>query len=90
MCRIIGQLRDGLAGLPWQLLPSATAIQPLIVGGNAAVLALAQALRADGLWVPAIRPPTVPKDTARLRISVSAAHTAADIDQLIRALKELA
>ena len=86
----IGQVRDGLAGLPWQLLPSATAIQPLIVGGNAAVLALAQALWADGLWVPAIRPPTVPKDTARLRISVSAAHTAADIDQLIRALKELA
>ncbi len=86
----IGQLRDGLAGLPWRLLPSATAIQPLVVGGNAAVLALAQALWADGLWMPAIRPPTVPKDTARLRISVSAAHTAADIDHLIRALKELA
>ena len=86
----IGQLRDGLAGLPWQLLPSATAIQPLVVGGNAAVLALARALWAEGLWVPAIRPPTVPKDTARLRISVSAAHTADDIDHLIRALKELA
>ncbi len=86
----IGQLRDGLAALPWQLLPSATAIQPLVVGGNAAVLALAKALWAKGLWVPAIRPPTVPKDTARLRISVSAAHTADDIDLLVRALKELA
>jgi 8-amino-7-oxononanoate synthase len=86
----IGQLRDGLAGLPWQLLPSATAIQPLVVGGNPAVLALARALWAEGLWVPAIRPPTVPKDTARLRISVSAAHTADDIDLLVRALKELA
>jgi len=86
----IGQLRDGLGGLPWQLLPSATAIQPLIVGENAAVLALATALWERGLWVPAIRPPTVPKGTARLRISVSAAHTAADIDQLIHALMELA
>ncbi|MBL8419425.1 MAG: 8-amino-7-oxononanoate synthase [Dechloromonas sp.] len=86
----IGQLRDGLAGMPWRLLPSATAIQPLIVGENAAVLALATALWERGLWVPAIRPPTVPKGTARLRISVSAAHTAADINQLIHALKELA
>lgn len=86
----IGQLRDGLAALPWQLLPSATAIQPLVIGGNAAVLSLATALWAAGLWVPAIRPPTVPKDTARLRISVSAAHTADDIDLLVRALKELA
>ena len=86
----IAQLRDGLAGLPWRLLPSATAIQPLLVGENAAVLALSTALWERGLWVPAIRPPTVPQGTARLRISVSAAHTAADIDQLIHALMELA
>ena len=86
----IARLRDGLAGLPWRLLPSATAIQPLTVGDNDATVALAQALWQRGLWVPAIRPPTVPKGTARLRISVSAAHTAADIDQLIHALKELA
>ena len=86
----IGQLRDGLGGLPWHLQPSATAIQPLIVGENAAALALATALWERGLWVPAIRPPTVPQGTARLRISVSAAHTAADIDQLIHALMELA
>ena len=83
-------MRDGLGGLPWRLLPSTTAIQPLIVGENASVLALATALWERGLWVPAIRPPTVAKGTARLRISVSAAHTAADIDQLIHALKELA
>ena len=86
----IGQLRDGLAGLPWQLLPSATAIQPLIVGENAAVLALSTALWERGLWVPAIRPPTVPQGTARLRISVSAVHTADDIDHLIHVIKELA
>jgi 8-amino-7-oxononanoate synthase len=86
----IARLRDGLAGLPWRLLPSATAIQPLVVGANDAAVALAQALWQRGLWVPAIRPPTVPKGTARLRISVSAAHTAADIDRLVAALKELA
>ena len=86
----IAQLRDGLAALPWALLPSLTAIQPLIVGDNEAALALSGALWERGLWVPAIRPPTVPKGTARLRISVSAAHTEPDIAQLIGALKELA
>ncbi|WP_374340589.1 8-amino-7-oxononanoate synthase [Azonexus sp.] len=86
----IARLRDGLAGLRWPLLPSPTAIQPLIVGDNAAAVALSQALWERGLWVPAIRPPTVPKGTARLRISVSAAHEAADIDRLFDALKELA
>ena len=86
----IAQLRDGLAGLPWQLLTSLTAIQPLIVGENEAALALANALWERGLWVPAIRPPTVPKGTARLRISVSAAHTEDDIARLIDTLKELA
>jgi len=86
----IAQLRDGVAGLPWALLPSLTAIQPLIVGDNEAALALSGALWERGLWVPAIRPPTVPKGTARLRISVSAAHTEADIAQLIGALEELA
>lgn len=86
----IGQLRDGLTGLRWPLLPSLSAIQPLIVGENEAALALSKALWERGLWAPAIRPPTVPKGTARLRISVSAAHTAADIEHLINALKELA
>ncbi len=86
----IGQLRDGLADLPLKLLPSLSAIQPLIVGANEATVALSQALWERGLWVPAIRPPTVPKDTARLRISVSAAHTEADIGQLLTTLKELA
>ena len=86
----IRQLRDGLAGLPWPLLASLTAIQPLIVGDNAATLALAGALWERGLWVPAIRPPTVPKDTARLRISLSAAHEADDIARLVAALRELA
>ena len=83
----IAQLRGGLAGLPWTLLASPTAIQPLIIGSNEAALTLAKALWERGLWVPAIRPPTVPKGTARLRISLSAAHTAADIGSLVDALR---
>jgi len=86
----IARLRDGLHDLPWRLPASLTAIQPLIVGENQATLDLAQALWTRGLWVPAIRPPTVPRGTARLRISVSAAHTPDDIDRLVAALKELA
>lgn len=79
--------------LGWRLLDSTTAIQPLIVGDNAAALALAAALDAQGLWVPAIRPPTVPAGTARLRITLSAAHSTDDVQRLIdglaRAAKDL-
>lgn len=86
----IKQLREALTGLRWTLLPSPTAIQPLVIGDNIAAVALSQSLWERGFWVPAIRPPTVPKGTARLRISVSAAHTANDIDQFTHALKALA
>jgi 8-amino-7-oxononanoate synthase len=70
----------------WRLAPSWTAVQPLIVGDNASALALAAALEAQGVWVPAIRPPTVPEGSARLRITLSAAHTAEQVDRLIAAL----
>jgi len=70
----------------WRLLPSQTAIQPLIVGANAEAVALSDALAAQGILVPAIRPPTVPEGTARLRISFSAAHEDADVDALVAAL----
>ncbi|MFA6013801.1 MAG: 8-amino-7-oxononanoate synthase [Gallionellaceae bacterium] len=88
--QLIKQLREGLVGLPWQLMPSATAIQPLLIGDNLQALQLSEALRERGIWVAAIRPPTVPQGTARLRITLSAAHCAADVDQLIEALHELA
>jgi len=87
---LIAQLRNGLAGLPWELMPSDTAIQPLLVGDNQAALALSVRLRERGIWVAAIRPPTVPQGTARLRITLSAAHSAEDVAQLIEALHELA
>ena len=72
------------------MLPSATAIQPYIVGDNEAALALSKALWERGLWVPAIRPPTVPEGTARLRIALSAAHTDEHIHRLVQALDRLA
>jgi 8-amino-7-oxononanoate synthase len=87
---LIAQLRSGLRGLPWSVMPSATAIQPLLVGGNQATLNLSDGLRERGIWVAAIRPPTVPQGTARLRITVSAAHGAADVTRLIETLHELA
>jgi len=87
---LIAQLRSGLAGLPWKLMPSDTAIQPLLVGDNQAALALSEGLRERGVRVAAIRPPTVPQGTARLRITLSAAHSESDVAQLIGALHELA
>ena len=87
---LIAQLRNGLSDLPWPLMPSETAIQPLLIGDNRQALALSEALRARGIWVAAIRPPTVPQGTARLRITLSAAHSAADVERLIGALHELA
>jgi 8-amino-7-oxononanoate synthase len=86
---LIAQLRNGLRGLPWAVMPSATAIQPLLVGDNQAALNMSNELRERGIWVAAIRPPTVPQGTARLRITLSAAHSAADVTRLIEALHEL-
>jgi len=86
----IARLRSGLRGLPWRLMPSTTAIQPLLVGDNLAALQLSAALRECGIWVAAIRPPTVPQGTARLRITLSAAHSTTDVTRLIESLHELA
>ena len=85
---LIRQLQDELATSAWRLLPSDTPIQPLLVGGNAEALALSARLAAQGLLVPAIRPPTVPQGTARLRISLSAAHSRADVSRLTAALRQ--
>ena len=89
---LVSRLRTTLAPLAqqrgWQLAESQTPIQPLIVGSNESALDLSAALEAAGIWVPAIRPPTVPQGSARLRICLSAAHTEADVDALIAALRK--
>ena len=91
----IAQLRSGLDALiaahpsrGWQLPPSDTPIQPLVVGDNEAALRLSAHLESRGLWVTAIRPPTVPPGTARLRITLSAAHSPDDVQQLIDTLTD--
>ena len=90
LARLIQRLRHGLSDLPWSLMPSATAIQPLLIGDNHQALRLSEQLRERGIWVAAIRPPTVPAGTARLRITLSAAHRESDVEKLIVALHELA
>ncbi len=86
----LANLRLHLADMPvkpgWQRLASDTAIQPLVIGSNEAVLAAADALWVQGLWVSAIRAPTVPAGTARLRLTLSAAHSLADVARLKSAL----
>ncbi len=90
IARLRAGLAAGLAQSHWKLLPSHTAIQPLLIGSNDEALAVMEGLRLRGLWVPAIRPPTVPEGTARLRIALSAAHTEADVGSLVQALTALA
>jgi 8-amino-7-oxononanoate synthase len=94
LARLIVRLRAGIEPLcarsSWKLPVSHTAIQPLIIGGNQETVAVSDALAARGIWVPAIRPPTVPQGAARLRISLSAAHSDGQVDQLIAALTDIA
>jgi 8-amino-7-oxononanoate synthase len=86
----VAQLREGLSGLSLgTLLSSDTPIQPLVVGSNAEAMRLSHSLLQRGLLVAAIRTPTVPVNTARLRITLSAAHTANDVAQLIGALHDI-
>ncbi|MES2150118.1 MAG: 8-amino-7-oxononanoate synthase [Pseudomonadota bacterium] len=86
---LIAQLDAELRLERWQRVASNTAIQPVIIGSNEEALRIGAGLYGMGLWVPAIRPPTVPKGTARLRITLSAAHTHEEVAQLSAALNDL-
>ena len=90
LASLVAAFRDGARGLPWTLLSSSTPIQPLVVGDAATAVRIARALEAQGLLVPAIRPPTVPAGTSRLRVSLSAAHTQDDVRALTSALASVA
>lgn len=84
--QLIHYFRQGVATLPAKLLPSETAIQPLIVGDEQLCQKLSDYLQNKGLWVKAIFPPTVPPQSARLRITLTASHHISDITMLIETL----
>jgi len=85
----VARFRAGASSLGLRLLESATPIQPLVLGSEASAVAASEALRAQGFWIPAIRPPTVPAGSSRLRITFSAAHEVADVERLLEALASL-
>ncbi len=85
---LINYFKDNLQCKKWRLMPSETSVQPLVVGDNLEALVLSEYLQGLGILVPAIRPPTVPVGTSRLRISLSAAHSLDDIKQLISAIQQ--
>ena len=87
---LIAHFRERMRGLAWAVRDSCTPIQPIVVGANLPAVELAAELWRRGFWVPAIRPPTVPNGTARLRVSLTAAHSLADVDALVGVLAELA
>ncbi len=80
------RFRSGAGQLGWSLMPSSSAIQPIIVGDSQAAVALSNALFDAGFLVSAIRPPTVPQGSARLRITFSALHEEQHVDRLLDAL----
>ncbi|MDX1444484.1 MAG: 8-amino-7-oxononanoate synthase [Gammaproteobacteria bacterium] len=86
---LIRRFRAGGEAIGLNLMPSETAIQPIVVGSAEEALALSAKLYEKGLLVTAIRPPTVPAGTARLRVTLSAAHTEAQVDRLLGTLDEI-
>lgn len=85
---LIARFRAGAEAIGLSLMDSPTPIQPILVGGSAQAMALSAELRQRGILVGAIRPPTVPAGTARLRVTLSASHTEAQVDRLLLALAE--
>ncbi|MDE0224331.1 MAG: 8-amino-7-oxononanoate synthase [Gammaproteobacteria bacterium] len=85
---LVERFRTGAAQLGFTLPESASPIQPLVVGDPQASLDMSRDLEERGCLCTAIRPPSVPEGTSRLRITLTAAHTDADVDQLLRALKD--
>jgi len=89
LCTLITRLQTGLNELHLPPLPSLTPIQPIVLGTVARTMAVSEALLAMNILVSAIRPPAVPEGTARLRITLTAAHTLVQVDQLVEALRQI-
>ncbi|WP_435102989.1 8-amino-7-oxononanoate synthase [Arhodomonas sp. AD133] len=86
---LVRRFRAGAGALGLSLMPSETPIQPLVIGDSTAALAASDALERAGFLVSAVRPPTVPRGSARLRVTLSAAHEPGDVDALLAALADL-
>lgn len=87
LAELISYFREGVASMGLELMDSPTPIQPILLGSSHRALMLSAALRRRGILVTAIRPPTVPRGTARLRVTLSAAHSRADVERLLDALQ---
>lgn len=85
---LIARFRAGATQLGLQLMDSQTAIQPVLVGSSEDTMTVAESLKQQGIWVGAIRPPTVPAGSARLRITLSASHSEEQVDYLLQALAD--
>lgn len=84
---LIAQFREGCLSLGLELMPSTTPIQPILIGESDKALSISEKLLLKGMLVKAIRPPTVPVSQARLRVTLSAAHSSKDISELLQALE---
>lgn len=89
LTELVAHLKSHLKLERWSLMPSDTPIQPLVIGENKEALRVAEGLKNAGILVPAIRPPTVPRGSARLRISLSAAHSFEQVRRLVEVLHAL-
>ena len=89
LARLIDRFRAGASALGFSVPPSTSPIQPLMVGDPVRALAMSTALEERGFLIVAIRPPTVPEGTSRLRVTLTAAHEAADVDHLLDALESM-
>ena len=85
---MIKRFREGAQAIGLELMDSTTPIQPILIGDSGRAMQLSQMLRERGLLVTAIRPPTVPSGSARLRVTLSAAHSLEQLELLLEALAE--
>jgi 8-amino-7-oxononanoate synthase len=88
LARLVAHFRAGAIAKGFELMDSRTPIQPLVVGTSERALAIAAKLEAEGFYIPAIRPPTVPEGKARLRVTLTALHSESDVERLLAALSK--
>ena len=86
LAQLIKMFRTGASALGLELMESETAIQPIAIGESHRAMAMSRSLEQQGIFVGAIRPPTVPAGSARLRVTLSASHTLEQVEQLLNAL----